>query len=261
MRLSMYRVQRTMYTVQSHVLRSLVEALRTVPFRLFRHLYILITVAGEGMKQIPLQIAKNMQARLPPYVREIPMEMAKSVSEALNIHFNSLSQQVKDTVEQVRQRPDLGEAEPRRKCRDLPKYSAPGKFLSRATTVTNHSFRFVPTARSFSTSGCILLWSNRTRPFTIPIANNSLQYATSPLNVLPSLSSMNPANQAPGWNAFGSATPPPYGAAPNDQWTPEQRPLQAPPLRNGYPGAAGSIYWRSVVIRGGTGVYLFISGL
>ncbi|XP_055329687.1 uncharacterized protein LOC129582242 isoform X2 [Paramacrobiotus metropolitanus] len=212
MRLSMYRVQRTMYTVQSHVLRSLVEALRTVPFRLFRHLYILITVAGEGMKQIPLQIAKNMQARLPPYVREIPMEMAKSVSEALNIHFNSLSQQVKDTVEQVRQRPDLGEAEPR-------------------------------------------------RPFTIPIANNSLQYATSPLNVLPSLSSMNPANQAPGWNAFGSATPPPYGAAPNDQWTPEQRPLQAPPLRNGYPGAAGSIYWRSVVIRGGTGVYLFISGL
>ncbi|OQV24465.1 hypothetical protein BV898_01529 [Hypsibius exemplaris] len=80
----------------------LTEALRSVPFRLFRHLYILITVASEGMKQIPFQIAKNMQARLPPYVREIPMQLAEATQEALAIHFDSLARQIKDTVDAVR---------------------------------------------------------------------------------------------------------------------------------------------------------------
>ena len=80
----------------------LTEALRSVPFRLFRHLYILVTVASEGMKQIPFQIAKNMQARLPPYVREVPVQLAEAIQEALAIHFDSLARQVKDTVDAVR---------------------------------------------------------------------------------------------------------------------------------------------------------------
>ncbi|GAU94009.1 hypothetical protein RvY_05857 [Ramazzottius varieornatus] len=80
----------------------LTEALRSVPFRLFRHLYILVTVASEGMKQIPFQIAKNMQTRLPAYVREVPVQLAEAIQEALAIHFDSLARQVKDTVDAVR---------------------------------------------------------------------------------------------------------------------------------------------------------------
>lgn len=49
-----------------------------------------------------MQIATNMQSRLPSYLQDVPVELAKSIQEALSIHFNSLSQQVKDTVETVR---------------------------------------------------------------------------------------------------------------------------------------------------------------